>query len=74
MASAFADVEGFLGAETPIVGGMAWVRMRQLSSRLAVSTQRLVLTGTSPDPYTTLKASASAIASYRPRIPTPLRR
>ena len=69
--AAFANVEGHVGAESPIVGGITWIHARRLRTRHAVSTQRLFLSGTTDAPYTTPEAIAAAIKSYRPRIPAP---
>ena len=72
--TAFADVDGRIGAASPIVGGMTWIHTRRLRSRVAVSTQRLAVTGVPYAAYATPEALATAIASYRRRIAPPLRR
>ena len=72
--SAFTAVEDCIGAGSPIVGGMTWIHTRRLRSRVAVSTQSLVVTGVPHSAYSTPEAIAAAIASYRHRIAPPLRR
>lgn len=63
--STFSEVEGCIGAESPIVGGMAWIHSRRLRSRVAVSTQRLAVTGVPYAAYSTPESIATAIESYR---------
>jgi len=74
LTSAFATVDGCIGAVSPIVGGMTWIHTRRPRSCVAVSTQRLAVTGVPYADYSSSEAIAASIASYRRRIAPPLRR